>query len=169
MQLLSILPKSSKLVIFRGEGLDVTFKFKTFHKLHQLVNIRRPHVCAHTNMSPHDCSHTRFWQDTFVPSHSCALTRLCPDTFVPTHVSAHTHLCKDMLFIIVWSQSCLGRNVYVCNQARLCPLMFVLRHIKCAHTHLCPNMLFIIVWSQSCLGRNVYVCAQTHIWCPDML
>ena len=87
-------------------------------------------------LSPHDCAHTRLCPHTFVPTHVCAHTRLCPDRFVPTHVCAHTRLCPHSFVprhfcahtclypntfvpwhvIIVWSQSCLGRNVYVCVQ-----------------------------------------------------
>ena len=94
---------------------------------------------AHTRLSPHtivprhDCAHTRLCPDTFcaqtrlcphmfVPRHYCALTCLCPYTFVPTHVCAHTRLCPytfvptHVCTQIVWSQSFLGRNVYVCVQ-----------------------------------------------------
>ena len=92
-----------------------------------------PYMIEPTRLSPHDCAHTRLWPDTIVPRHDCAQTRLWPDTIVPRHVCAHTrfvpthacaytrlcphtfvptHVCTQ----IVWSQSCLGRNVYVCVQ-----------------------------------------------------
>ena len=92
------------------------------------------HTWAHTIVPTHVCAHTRLCPDTFVPSHVCAHTRLCPHTFVPTHVCAHTRLCPHSFVLtlvcahtclypntfvswhvlIAWSQSCLGRNVYVC-------------------------------------------------------
>ena len=86
------------------------------------------HDCAHTWLCPHtivlthDCAHTRLCTHTILPKHVCAQTRLCPDTFVPTHVCVHTRLCPHTFVPthvctqIVWSQSCLGRNVYVCVQ-----------------------------------------------------
>ena len=45
-------------------------------------------------------------------------TRLCPGTFVPRHICAMT--CYNIyiyIYIIVWSQFCLGTNIRV----RLCP------------------------------------------------
>ena len=54
----------------------------------------RPHVYAHTYLSPHDCAQTRLCPHAFVPRHVCVQTSLCPHTFVPTHC-AHTRLCPD--------------------------------------------------------------------------
>ena len=45
-----------------------------------MYRTRRPHVCAHTCLSPHDFAHT------IVPRHVCAQTRLCPHTCVPRHI-----------------------------------------------------------------------------------
>ena len=83
-----------------------------------------------TRLCPYILEPTRLCPDTIVPRPDCAHTRLCPDTIVPTHVCAqtrlcpHTCLCPDTFVpwhvIIVWSQSCLGRNMYVCAQTRLC-------------------------------------------------
>ena len=102
------------------------------------------HVCAHTYLSPHDCAQTRLCPHMFITRHICAKTRLCPhmfvtrhifaqtllgpDMFVPRHICAQTHLCPDTFVprhvIIVWSQSCLGRNVYACGQKHIwCPDM----------------------------------------------
>ena len=87
------------------------------------------HDCAQTRLCPdtivprHDCAQTRLFPDTIVPRHDCAQTRLCPDTFAPRYDCAHTCLYPDTFVpwhvIIVWSQSCLGRNVYVCAQIHI--------------------------------------------------
>ena len=86
------------------------------------------HDCAQTRLCPvtivptHDCAHTLLCPHTIVPTHDCAHTWLCPHTIVPTHDCSHTRLCPhkfvpiQVCTQIVWSQSCLGRNVYVCVQ-----------------------------------------------------
>ena len=93
---------------------------------------RRPDVCAHTYLSPHDCAHkivpTRLCPHTFVPRHVCAHTRLCPHTFVPTHG---------------------------CAQTRLCPHMFVPRHI-CSLT--CYNLVVTIMSGP----KRVRLCPETY-------
>ena len=107
------------------------------------------HTWAHTIVPRHVCAHSCLCPNTFVPRHVCAQTRLCPDTFLPRHVCAHTCLCLDTFVpwhvIIVWSQSCLGRNVSFVPRlvsARthiLCPNTFVPRHIFGAMT--CYNKI----------------------------
>ena len=100
------------------------------------------HVCAYTRLCPdtfihtHVCAHTRLCQDTFVPTHICAQIRLYPHTFVPTHVWDYTRLCPRNICALtcynrvvtimsvhkrVWTQTCVGTNMYVCAQIRLCP------------------------------------------------
>ena len=89
------------------------------------------HICAQTHMCPdtdaprHDCAQTHLCPHIFVPGQVCAQTRLWPDTFVLTHVCAQTGLCPNTFVpwhvIIVWSQTCLGKNVNVCVQTRLSP------------------------------------------------
>ena len=60
-----------------------------------------------TRLCPYILEPTRLCPDTIVPRYDCAQTRLCPETIVPRHV------------IIMWSQSCLGKNMYICAQIHI--------------------------------------------------
>ena len=101
---------------------------------HTIVPI---HTWAHTIVPIHTWAHTivpsRLCPDTIVPGLDCVQTRLCPDTIVSRHDCSQTRLCPDTIVphwpdtivpwhvIIVWSQSWLGRNMYVCAKTCLYP------------------------------------------------
>ena len=76
-----------------------------------------------TRLCPYILQPTRLCPDTIVPRHDCAQTRLCPDTIVPRHDCAQIRLCPDTIVprhvIIMWSQSCLGKNMYICAQIHI--------------------------------------------------
>ena len=80
-------------------------------------------LCPDTIVPRHDCAQIRLCPDTIVPRHDCAQIRLCPDTIVPRHDCAQTRLCPDTIVprhvTIMWSQSSLGKNMYICAQIHI--------------------------------------------------